>query len=151
VSMRRVWGALALCVIAGGPAVPLGALDPETKAGWKANKSLTSKTGVGALVVTKATVKTTPKKPGLVMLVLAGKGDPRPDAGRPPAHANREARFVRSVRHGDIHRPGDGLRLQPQADRGDRQTVCALFSDEAARAGRDDSRPAGRVRDVRAV
>ena len=59
--------------------VPPGAIDPETKTGWKANKSRTSwtyasKTGLGKLRITKVSVKTTTKNPGLVKLAVTGKG-----------------------------------------------------------------------------
>ena len=58
--------------------VPPGALDKETKTGWKANKGLTSwtfssSTPLGALGLTKVVVKTKPKTPGLVTFAVTGK------------------------------------------------------------------------------
>jgi hypothetical protein len=59
--------------------VPPGPFDTGTRAGWKANHALTSwkyssKTGVGGLGITKVTVKSSPRKPGVVRLGIKGKG-----------------------------------------------------------------------------
>jgi hypothetical protein len=59
--------------------VPAGPFDAGTRTGWKPNGALTSwkyssKTGVGDLGITKVTIKTSPKKPGVVRIAIKGKG-----------------------------------------------------------------------------
>jgi len=56
--------------------IPPGAVDPVTKVGWKANKSATSWTyanKAGLAGITKVSVKTTAKTPGLVKFKVTGK------------------------------------------------------------------------------
>src|SRR5262245_14402181 len=56
--------------------IPPGAVDPATKVGWKANKSATSWTyanKAGLAGITKVSVKTTAKTPGLVKFKVTGK------------------------------------------------------------------------------
>jgi hypothetical protein len=57
-------------------AIPPGAVDPVTKIGWKPNKSATSWTyanKAGLVGITKVSVKTTTKTPGLVKFKVTGK------------------------------------------------------------------------------
>jgi hypothetical protein len=59
-------------------AVPSGALDKKTKSGWKVNRAATawkfsSKTPVGPLGVTKVSIKSVPKTPGLLKIAVTGK------------------------------------------------------------------------------
>lgn len=57
-------------------AIPPGLVDPETKIGWKPNKAGTSWTyanKVGLEGITKVSVKTTTKTPGLVKFKVTGK------------------------------------------------------------------------------
>jgi hypothetical protein len=59
-------------------AVPSGALDKKTKSGWKVNGAATawkfsSKTPVGPLGVTKVSIKSVPKTPGLLKIAVTGK------------------------------------------------------------------------------
>src|SRR5262245_15978325 len=56
--------------------IPPGAVDPVTKIGWKANKSATSwsyANKAGLAGITKVSVKTTAKTPGLVKFKVTGK------------------------------------------------------------------------------
>ncbi len=66
-------------------AVPPGALDKTTKTGWKVNGSGTSwtfssKAPVGALGITKVSVKAVPKTPGLLKVSVTGKNGSVPVA-----------------------------------------------------------------------
>jgi hypothetical protein len=67
-------------------AVPSGALDKTTKSGWKVNGAATawkfsSKTPVGPLGVTKVSIKSVPKTPGLLKIGVTGKNGSIPVAG----------------------------------------------------------------------
>ena len=59
-------------------AVPSGALDKTAKTGWKVNGAGTawtfsSKTPVGALGITKVSIKSASKTPGLLKIAVTGK------------------------------------------------------------------------------
>src|SRR5262249_40426373 len=67
-------------------AVPSGALSKTTKTGWKVNGAGTawtfsSKTPVGALGVTKVSIKWVSKTPGLLKIAVTGKNGGIPGAG----------------------------------------------------------------------
>jgi len=67
-------------------AVPSGALDKTTKTGWKANGAGTawtfsSKTPVGALGITKVSIKSASKTPGLLKIAVTGKNGSLPVIG----------------------------------------------------------------------
>jgi hypothetical protein len=67
-------------------AVPSGALDKTTKTGWKVNGAGTawtfsSKTPVGALGITKVSIKSVSKTPGLLKIAVTGKNGSIPVVG----------------------------------------------------------------------
>src|SRR5262249_31263900 len=67
-------------------AVPPGALDKTTKTGWKVNGegtawTFSSKTPVGALGITKVSIKAVAKTPGLLKVSVTGKNGSVPVVG----------------------------------------------------------------------
>jgi len=67
-------------------AVPSGALDKTTKSGWKVNGAGTawtfsSKNPVGALGITKVSIKSVSKTPGLLKIAVTGKNGSIPVTG----------------------------------------------------------------------
>jgi hypothetical protein len=67
-------------------AVPSGALDKTTKSGWKVNGggtawTFSSKTPVGALGITKVSIKSVSKTPGLLKIAVTGKNGSIPVVG----------------------------------------------------------------------
>jgi hypothetical protein len=67
-------------------AVPLGAFDKATKAGWKVNRdgtawTFSSKVPVGTLGITQVSLKAVTKTPGLLKVAVTGKSGSVPVAG----------------------------------------------------------------------
>ena len=67
-------------------AIPSGGLDKTTKTGWKVNGAGTawtfsSKTPVGVLGITKVSIKSVSKTPGLLNIAVTGKNGSLPVVG----------------------------------------------------------------------